>query len=60
MFICDILVGKAYVPRSSNEVFPKKGYDSTWAKASVSNVINDEVIVYQDDRCNPIYLLEFK
>ena len=59
MFLVDVICGKVYTPRSYNESFPKPGYDSTWAKASVSGVMNDEVIVYQDDRCNPTFLLEF-
>jgi len=59
MFLVDVICGKVYTPRSYNESFPKPGYDSTWAKANISGVMNDEVIVYQDDRCNPTYLLEF-
>ena len=59
MFLVDVICGKVYTPRSYNETFPKPGYDSTWAKSNVSGVMNDEVIVYQDDRCNPTYLLEF-
>lgn len=59
MFLVDFCCGKVYVPRSSNETFPKKGYDSTWAKQNISGVINDEVIVYKDEQCNPTYLLEF-
>jgi len=59
MFLVDVICGKVYTPRSYNESFPKPGYDSTWAKANISGVMNDEVIVYKDDRCNPTYLLEF-
>lgn len=60
MFLVDFCCGKVYTPKSRGyDNYPVRGYDSTWAKADVSGVMNDEVIVYQDDRCNPTYLLEF-
>lgn len=60
MFLVDFCCGKVYTPNGRGYgSYPVRGYDSTWAKADISGVMNDEVIVYQDDRCNPTYLLEF-
>jgi len=58
MFIADVAMGRFYTPRSSGERLPKPGYDSTWAKAGESGVINDECIVYKTYQCSLIYLLE--
>lgn len=59
MFIADVLMGNYYTPRSSSETLPKPGYDSTFAKASQSGVLNNEMIVYNTAQINPTYLVEF-
>jgi len=59
MFLSDVAMGKYYVPRNSYERLPKPGYDSTWAKAGKSGVMNHEMIVYTIDQCNLTYLVEF-
>lgn len=59
MFLCDVAMGNAYTPRSYTEKLPKLGYDSTFAKASISGVANNEMIVYNLHQLNPVYLVEF-
>ena len=60
MFLSDVAMGKYHIPRSSGYGFPKKGYDSTWAKAGQSSVMNHEQIVYDVAQCNLTYLVEFE
>lgn len=59
MLLNDVSMGKAYTPRNSYESLPKTGFDSTFAKAGQSGVINNEMIVYSLNQINPVYLLEF-
>jgi len=60
MFLFDVIMGKSYEPdRSGRSGLPKKGYDSTFAKAG-SSVMNNEMIVYDVAQCKPKYLVEFK
>lgn len=59
MFLADVAMGKSYTPKGSYERFPKRGYNSTWAKSKVSGVMNDEFIVYDVSQCNLKYLVEF-
>jgi poly [ADP-ribose] polymerase len=59
MFLADVAMGKVYTPNSWRETLPKAGYDSTWAKANVSGVRNDEFIVYDTNQCDLTYLIEF-
>jgi len=65
MFLLDMAMGKYYTPQSSgwgrvDGAYPKKGYDSTFAKAGASGVMNNEMIVYNIDQVNLVYLVEFK
>lgn len=60
LFVADFAMGKHYTPTSCSESFPKKGYDSTWAKAKHSGVYNDEFIVYKENQVNLKYLIECK
>lgn len=60
MFLCDVAMGKSYIADSGWGKYPKKGYDSTWAKGGQSGVINDEMIVYKTFQANLIYLIEFE
>lgn len=59
MFLADVALGKYYVPRSSFSGTCPKGYDSTFAKAGASGVMNNEMIVYSTDRVNIKRLVEF-
>ena len=59
MFLSDVAMGKYYVPSGPSSNLPKKGYDSTFAKAHKSGVMNNEMIVYKLNQCNLTYLVEF-
>lgn len=61
MFLADVSMGKAHTPRASKHSgwLPPRGNDSTWAKANVSGVVNDECIVYNESQCKIRYLCEF-
>ena len=58
MFLADVLMGKEYVPYRSCSTFPK-GYDSIFAKAGKSGVINNEMVVPNTNQANLKYLIEF-
>jgi len=58
-FICNVLLGKQYIPNSYREKLPKAGYNSTFAKANHSGVLNNEMIVYNTNQISPRYLVEF-
>ena len=58
MFLCDVAMGKHYTPKYLQSNIPA-GYDSFWAKAGVSGVQNDEIIVPRLYQANPRYLIEF-
>jgi poly [ADP-ribose] polymerase len=60
MFLMDVAMGNPYIPASSMSSNPPAGYDSTWAKPSMSHVLNDEMIVYDISQVNPVHLVEFK
>jgi poly [ADP-ribose] polymerase len=59
MFLCDVAMGKHYVPSRPSNSLPMKGYDSTFAKAHHSGVINNEMVIYKTAQCNLKYLIEF-
>jgi len=59
MFLNEVAMGKHYVPKSYSERLPKAGYDSTFAKANKSGVMNNEMIVYRTGQINPMYLIQF-
>ena len=57
LFVCKFAMGKIYETfQSCNK---PSGYDSVWAKAG-SNLRNDELIIYQNNRANITHLLECK
>lgn len=60
MFLVDMAMGNYHVPKSSYETLPARGTDSTFAKASLSGVMNNEMIVYRNSQVNPRYLIEFE
>jgi poly [ADP-ribose] polymerase len=57
MFLCDVMMGREYIPSGSCSSRPF-GYDSIFAKAGKSGVINNEMIVPLG-QVNPKYLVEF-
>jgi poly [ADP-ribose] polymerase len=59
MLLCDVAMGKSYTPKSYTEKLPLVGYDSTFARAGISGVANNEMIVYNTDQIDPRYLIEF-
>ena len=59
LFVCNFALGRCYSTTSYGCSKPN-GYDSVWAKASSSGLHHDEIIVYQESRVNPKYLLECK
>ena len=60
LFLADVAMGKSYVPSGRGDGnYPKRGFDSVWAKESKSGVMNDECIVYETNQCNLKYLVEF-
>jgi poly [ADP-ribose] polymerase len=59
MFLADVAMGKDYTPTTSYRSFPVKGYDSTFAKAGKSGVMNNEMIVYNTNQVSLKYLIEF-
>ena len=60
MFLCEVAMGRSYVPKSSFRNDIPKDYDSCWAKPSHSGVRNHEMIVYKAYQVNPTFLIEFK
>jgi poly [ADP-ribose] polymerase len=60
MFLADVAMGKPYIAGGGWGKYPKPGYNSTWAKGGQSGVINDEMIVYNTNQANLIYLVEFE
>ncbi len=60
MLMCKVAMGKYYTPKDRyDSPFPKKGYDSIFAKAHKSGVYNNEMIVYQTGQVKPEFLVEF-
>lgn len=59
MFLCSVAMGRYYVPSGPSHNLPKPGYNSTFAKARKSGVMNNEMIVYSVDQCDLNYLIEF-
>jgi len=60
MFLASVALGNPYTPRGTYESLPKSGFDSTWAKPGKSGIMNDEIIVYENDRFKLEYLVEFE
>lgn len=59
MFLSEVAMGKYHTPKYSYSFKRTKGYDSTFAKANVSGVMNNEMIVYHPNQANLKYLCEF-
>lgn len=58
MFVAEFAMGREYIPGSGP--YPKRGYDSTFARGGSTGVINNEMIVYQTNRVNLTHLVEFE
>lgn len=58
MLLADVAMGKSFIPKGGIHNIPK-GYDSCFAQANVSGVINNEMIVYKSEQCNLTRLVEF-
>lgn len=58
MLLADVAMGNQFIPKGGITGIPK-GYDSCYAKANVSGVINNEMIVYDISQCNLTRLVEF-
>ena len=59
MFLSNVAMGKSYTPASHLESLPKPGFDSTFAMAGTSGVANNEMIVYNCNQIDPVYLIQF-
>jgi len=64
MFLSEVAMGNYYTPKSrswgySNFRSLPKGFDSTFAKARISGVSNNEMIVYRCSQANLKLLIEF-
>lgn len=57
--ICDVFMNKTYQTSTTRISYPVDGYDSTFAKAGVNGLKNNEMIVYSEKQVIPIYLVEF-
>ncbi len=65
MLLVDAALGKQYIPMKDGEAQtwsrPPAGFDSVFGKPGMSGpIVNNEFIVYQTDRVNPKYLVEFE
>jgi poly [ADP-ribose] polymerase 2/3/4 len=59
MFLAKVAMGKTYIPGGSMGRRCPLGYDSTYAKAGQSGVLNNEMIVYSASQSQLVYLVEF-
>lgn len=61
MFLAQVGMGNMYTPggRSGGYGYPQAGYDSTFAKAGQSGVMNNEMIVYRLGQADLRFLVEF-
>lgn len=58
MLMVKVAMGKYYIPSGGVSRVPT-GYDSCFAKAGQSGVINNEMIVYKTSQACPVHLIEF-
>ncbi|KAG5357974.1 Poly [ADP-ribose] polymerase [Yarrowia sp. B02] len=60
MFLASVALGKYFTPEGPVSTNPPEGYDSYWAKAGESGVMNDEIIVFDASQIRLDYLLEIE
>ena len=58
MFLCDVMMGKSYIPGTKGCTSIPSGYDSIFAKAGQSGVMNNEMMV-PVNQSRIKYLIEF-
>lgn len=58
MLLANVAMGKSYIPKGPFNNFPK-GYDSCYAIGGKSGVQNNEMIVYDTDQFDLVFLCEF-
>jgi len=59
MFLAQVAMGNYFTPNGPRNDLPRPGYDSTFAKANISGVMNNEFIVYRGSQVNLTRLIEF-
>jgi len=59
MFLAQVAMGNHFTPNGPRNDLPRPGYDSTFAKANISGVMNNEMIVYRESQVNLVRLIEF-
>ena len=59
MFLADVAMGNHFTPNGPRNDLPRPGYQSTYAKADISGVRNNEMIVYDCSQVNLTRLVEF-
>lgn len=59
MFIADVAMGNAYTPSGPTRNNPPSGYDSYFAQAKKSGVMNNEMIVFRTSQVQLRWLIEF-
>jgi poly [ADP-ribose] polymerase len=60
MLLCDVAMGKSFTPDGYGcGSLPRAGFDSTFAEAGRSGILNNEMIVYNTAQINPTRLVEF-
>lgn len=60
MLLNDVAMGREYKPTRSFSGLPPSGFDSCFAEAGKSSVMNNEMIVYKTNQINPRFLCEFR
>ncbi len=60
MFLAEVAMGNYQVPRGPTSKKPDKGYDSYFAQAGKSGVMNNEMIVFDTNQIKLKYILEIK
>jgi poly [ADP-ribose] polymerase len=60
MFYNLVAMGNYFIPSGSRSSPPPKGYDSYFAKAGQSGVMNNEMVVFRTSQILPLNLLEFE
>lgn len=60
MFLANVKMGRSYTPSGHmNTSTPPAGYDSVFAKAHQSGVLNNEMVVYRLEQLDLTHLVEF-
>ncbi len=61
LFICQFALGTVHYPKGyGNCSRPPSGHNSVWATVKNTGLNHDEIIIYENSRCNVTHLLECK